>query len=60
MLIDNVLMFVVGTVFLGGGIIMAKQAFEDAKNFLEAVTFGVLGAALGLALCIWAIFGCPG
>lgn len=60
MLIENILMFIVGAVFLGGGIIMGKEAFDDAKNFIEAVTFGVLCAALGLALCLWSIFGCPG
>lgn len=53
-------MFVVGVVFVFGGSVICKQAFEDAKNVLESTVFGLGIVAVGLLLCVWSIFGPPG
>jgi hypothetical protein len=52
-------MFVVGSVFLGGGLVFIKQSLEDAKNVVESVLFALMGVATGLWLCFWALFGIP-
>ncbi|MBK9146059.1 MAG: hypothetical protein IPM23_26635 [Candidatus Melainabacteria bacterium] len=53
-------MFIVGAVFVFGGSVICKQAFEDAKNVLESTVFGLAIVAVGLLLCVWSIFGPPG
>lgn len=60
MIIESVIMFIVGSVFVAGGAVICKQAFEDAKNVLESTIFGVGIVGVGLALCIWSITGPPG
>lgn len=52
-------MFVVGAIFLGGGLVFVRQAFDDAKNVLESVIFALMGVATGIWLCFWAITGIP-
>jgi hypothetical protein len=54
------MMFLVGSVFLGGGLVFVKQAFDDAKNALESMLFALMGVATGIWLCLWAISGIPG
>jgi hypothetical protein len=53
------MMFIVGAVFMGGGLIFMKQAFDTAKNFFESALFALLGVAAGVWLCLWAVFGIP-
>jgi hypothetical protein len=52
-------MFIVGTVFLGGGLIFVKQSLDDAKNVVESVMFAMMGIAAGIWLCFWAVSGIP-
>ena len=59
-LIQRVLMFIVGLVFVGGGAIFTFQAFEDAKNVFETLIFALMGVAVGLTLCVWTFTGPPG
>jgi len=60
MIVESIIMFVVGVVFVFGGSVICKQAFEDAKNVLESTVFGLGIVAVGLLLCVWSIFGPPG
>jgi hypothetical protein len=55
---DRVITFVIGAIFIGGGAIFIKGAF-DAKNLIESAMFGLLGIATGLFLCIVAVCGAP-
>ena len=59
-LIQRVLTFLVGLVFVGGGAIFTRQAFEDAKNVFETLIFALMGVAVGLTLCVWTFTGPPG
>jgi hypothetical protein len=59
LVLERVMMFLVGAVFLGGGLVFVKQAFDDAKNALESMLFALMGVATGVWLCLWAIFGIP-
>ena len=60
LVLERIMMFLVGFVFLGGGLVFFKQAFESTKNALHTMLFGLMGVATGLWLCIWAIVGIPG
>lgn len=60
MIIESIIMFIIGVVFVGGGSILCKQAFEDAKNVLESTIFGLGIVCVGLLLCVWSITGPPG
>lgn len=51
-------MFIVGAIFVGGGLTFVKGAF-GAKNLIESALFGLVGVAAGLFLCIVAITGAP-
>ena len=55
----RLMMFIVGAVFLGGGLIFVKQAFDDSKNVIESVLFALMGVGTGIWLCLWALFGIP-
>ncbi|HEY9868056.1 MAG TPA: hypothetical protein V6D08_02510 [Candidatus Obscuribacterales bacterium] len=55
---DRVVMFFIGAVFIGGGLVFIKGAF-DAKNLIESALFGLLGVATGIFLCVVAITGAP-
>jgi hypothetical protein len=55
---DRVVMFFIGAVFIGGGLVFIKGAF-DAKNLIESALFGLLGVATGIFLCVVAIAGAP-
>lgn len=59
LVIERIMMFVVGAVFLGGGLVFLKQAFDDSKNPIESALFSLLGVATGIWLCLWAITGIP-
>lgn len=59
-MIERVLMFIIGAVFIGGGGIFTLQAFEDAKNVFEALIFSILIVAVGCCLCVWTFTGPPG
>ena len=60
MVLESILMFVIGAVFVYGGGVICIQAFEDAKNVLESCIFGLCILGVGLALVIWAFTGPPG
>ena len=55
----RIMMLIVGSVFLGGGLVFVKQAFDDAKNVIESVLFALMGVATGLWLIWWALTGIP-
>ncbi|HEY9715183.1 MAG TPA: hypothetical protein V6C72_17060 [Chroococcales cyanobacterium] len=57
--LERIMMLIVGSVFLGGGLVFVKQAFDDAKNVLESVLFALMGVATGLWLVWWALTGIP-
>jgi hypothetical protein len=57
--LERLMMFIVGAVFLGGGLIFVKQAFDDSKNVIESVLFALMGVGAGIWLCLWAIIGIP-
>ena len=57
--VEKILLLIIGLVFVGGGGILTKQGFEEAKNVFETIIFGVLIAAVGILLCVWAIGGPP-
>ena len=59
-LLERILMFITGSVFVAGGGIFAVQSFEDAKNVFESLIFTMMGVAVGLALCVWSFTGPPG
>lgn len=52
-------MFVIGAVFLGGGAVFTRQAFEDAKNVFESLIFALMICSVGLLLIIWTFTGPP-
>lgn len=52
-------MFVIGAIFLGGGAVFTRQAFEDAKNVFESLIFALMIVAVGLLLIIWTFTGPP-
>lgn len=60
MIVESIIMFIVGSIFVFGGSVICRDAFEDAKNVLESTVFGLCIVGLGLALCIWAFTGPPG
>jgi hypothetical protein len=51
--------FIVGLVFISGGLVFVKQAIDGARNLFHCALFGILGFATGLLLCYWAVFGPP-
>jgi len=59
LILERILMFIIGAVFLGGGLIFIKQAVEGAKNMIESALFGLLGFMAGVWLIWWAIAGIP-
>lgn len=57
---ENVTFLVVGVIFVIGGSMLTRDAFnEDRRNTLEAILFGLLGVAFGLFLCWVGVFGAP-
>lgn len=59
LVILRIMMFIVGSVFLGGGLLFVKQSLDDSKNVIESVLFSLMGVMTGLLLCFWAIAGIP-
>ncbi len=58
---ERIIALVVGVVFVVGGAILAKAAYDkDLENIFEAVLFGLMGVCFGLFLCYVAVFGPPG
>lgn len=57
--LERTLMFVIGAVFLGGGAVFTRQAFEDAKNVFESLIFALMVCSVGLLLIIWTFTGPP-
>lgn len=57
--LERILLFIIGLVFMGGGGVLTKQGFEDAKNVFETIVFGMLIITMGLLLCIWTFTGPP-
>lgn len=55
----RILLFIVGTIFLVGGVVFVKQAFDGAKNMIQSVLFSLMGVMTGLLLLYWAIGGIP-
>ncbi len=58
-LLEKILLFIIGLTFVGGGGILTKQAFEDAKNVFACIIFGMLVASVGVLLCVWTFTGPP-
>jgi hypothetical protein len=59
LVILRIMMFIVGSVFLGGGLLFVKQSLDDSKNVIESVLFALMGVMTGLLLCFWAVAGIP-
>jgi uncharacterized membrane protein YhhN len=57
--LERTLLFTIGAIFLGGGAVFTKQAFEDAKNVFESLIFALVVCAVGLLLIIWTFTGPP-
>lgn len=55
----RILEFIIGLVFIGGGLIFVKQGLES-KNLIESVLFALMGVMMGLFLCVTAVMGPPG
>lgn len=58
-LLEKILLFIIGLTFVGGGGVLTKQAFDDAKNVFECIIFGMLVASVGVLLCVWTFTGPP-
>lgn len=57
-LTEQILMVVIGIVFIAGGAFIARCAL-DSKNMMETAFFGLIGVGTGLFLIICAFFGPP-
>jgi hypothetical protein len=57
-MLDGILMFIVGLVFVLGGSYLSYCAL-GAKNMIEAAMFGLMGVAIGLFLIATTFFGPP-
>ena len=57
---ERALMFVVGAVFVLGGIKFIMQALDSQRAGLPAIGMGIIGFILGLCLCVWSFTGPPG
>ncbi|MBK7746425.1 MAG: hypothetical protein IPP57_28130 [Candidatus Obscuribacter sp.] len=53
------MLFIIGLIFMGGGGVLTKQGFDDAKNVFETLVFGMLVMTMGFMLCIWTFAGPP-
>ncbi len=60
MVVESIIMFVMGAIFVYGGAALTYQAFDDAKNVLESSIFGLGIVAVGLTLIVWSFTGPPG
>lgn len=58
-LLEKILLFIIGLTFIGGGGVLTKQAFDDAKNVFECIIFSMLVASVGVLLCVWTFTGPP-
>jgi len=58
--IEQILLFIIGAIFVGGGGVFAYQAFEDAKNIFESLIFSFMIVTSGIFFIIWSIGGPPG
>lgn len=56
---ERLLTLAIGIIFLGGGAVLAKRGWEDEKNTIEAVAFGLVGVVFGVFLCWVGILGPP-
>ena len=56
---ERLLVIIVGAIFLGGGSVLAKHGWEDDKNTIECVAFGLMGVVFGVFLFWVGIFGPP-
>ncbi len=60
MVVESIIMFVMGAIFVYGGGALTYNAFDDAKNVLESCIFGLGIVAVGTTLMVWAFTGPPG
>ncbi len=44
---------------MGGGGVLTRQAFDEAKNVFECIVFGMLVATAGVVFVVWAVGGPP-
>ena len=58
-IIERILLFIVGSVFLVGGLIFCKQSLDAAKNIYECVLFALLGFMAGMLFICWSLGGPP-
>jgi hypothetical protein len=57
--LERILLLIIGLIFMGGGGVLTKQGFDDAKNVFETLIFGMLIMTMGFLLCIWTFAGPP-
>jgi predicted membrane chloride channel (bestrophin family) len=55
----RIMCFLVGFVFVCGGLKLAHLSVESARGMLNIALFGIVGFVLGLYLCTWAVSGFP-
>jgi hypothetical protein len=58
--VESIIMFVMGAIFVYGGAALTYNAFDDAKNVLESCIFGLGIVTVGMTLMVWAFTGPPG
>lgn len=58
---EHLTTLIVALIFIGGGGVLAKNAFDDDQiNMFQAVLFGLMGVVFGMFLLYVGIFGAPG
>ncbi len=55
MIVEQILAFLLGVIYAGGGSYLAFQGLYDQKNMIESVMLAVLGAITGIFLCVWSL-----
>jgi len=57
--LERTLLLIIGLTFMGGGGVLTRQAFDEAKNVFECIVFGMLVATAGVVFVVWAVGGPP-
>jgi hypothetical protein len=57
--IERILLFIVGSVFVVGALIFSKQSLDSAKNIYQCALFAILGFMAGMLFICWSLGGPP-
>jgi len=58
-ILERILLFCVGVVFVVGGVVFCKQSLAQAKNLIQCIAFSLLGFMAGMLFICWALGGPP-